>query len=185
MDGAKAVDIAFKSDIDLVLMDIDLGGDIDGHMAAVEILSVKNLPVLFLTAHVEKEMVEKVREVTRYGYALKTSGEYVLISSIEMVFDLFEAHEKTRESEENHRLLVEEINDIIFSLDRKGIYSYVSPRITEYTGYSSEDLAGINFLDFVYYEDRAYSTRQFLSLKEGIASSGEIRFIKKIEVYDK
>ena len=179
LDGAKAVDLALNSDIDLVLMDIDLGGDIDGHMAAVEILSLKNLPVLFLTAHVEKEIVEKVREVTRYGYALKTTGEYVLISSIEMVFDLFEAHEKTRESEENHRLLVEEINDIIFSLDCKGTYSYVSPRINEYTGYNPEDLAGHNFLDFVFYEDRDYSTRQFLSLKEGIASSGEIRFIKK------
>lgn len=179
ISGAKAIDTAVNNDIDLVLMDIDLGGVIDGHKAAREILARKNIPILFLTAHVEKEVVEKVREVTRYGYALKTTGEYVLMSSIEMVFDLFEAHEKTRESEENHRLLVEEINDIIFSLDEKGVYSYISPRIKEYADYDPEDFAGRGFLDFVYPEDFEYSRRQFLSLKEGIASSGEVRIKKK------
>jgi len=179
ISGAKAIDIALNNDIDLVLMDIDLGGVIDGHMAAREILAEKNVPVLFLTAHVEKEIVEKVREVTRYGYALKTTGEYVLISSIEMVFDLFEAHEKTRESEENHRLLVEEINDIIFSLDGRGGYAYISPRIKEYTDYKPEDFTGRNFIEFVYPEDVEYSKRQFASLKEGVASSGEVRIMKK------
>lgn len=179
ISGAKAIDAAVINDVDLVLMDIDLGGVIDGHTAAREILARKNIPVLFLTAHVEKEIVEKVREVTRYGYALKTTGEYVLMSTIEMVFDLFEAHEKTRESEENHRLLVEEINDVIFSLDEKGIYSYVSPRIKEYADYVPEDFTGRNFLEFVHQEDKEYSSRQFLSLKEGIASSGEIRIMQK------
>ncbi len=179
ISGSKAVDIALNNDVALVLMDIDLGGVIDGHMAAREILAVKNIPVLFLTAHVEKEIVEKVREVTRYGYALKTTGEYVLMSSIEMVFDLFEAHEKTRESEENHRLLVEEINDVIFSLDERGIYSYISPRIKEYADYEPDDFAGRSFLEFVYPEDVEYSKRHFLSLKDGVASSGEIRIMKK------
>lgn len=100
MSGVKAIDIALSNKVDLILMDIDLGGDIDGNRAAQDILSKKNVPVLFLTAHVEREMVEKVREITRYGYALKNTGEYVLLSSIEMVFELFEAHEKTRVSEE-------------------------------------------------------------------------------------
>ena len=156
MNGTKAIDIALNNridlilmDIDLILMDIDLGGDIDGNKAAQEILSKKNVPVLFLTAHVEREMVEKVRKVTRYGYALKNTGEYVLLSSIEMVLDLYEAHEKTRESEDKFRRLVEDVSDIIFSINAKGIFTYVSPRVKHYTDFSPEDVIGRSFHEFI------------------------------------
>jgi len=117
MSGEKAIEIALNNKIDLILMDIELGGDIDGNKAAQEILSKKNIPVLFLTAHVEREMVEKVRRVTRYGYALKNSGEHVLLSSIEMAFDLYEAYEKTRESEEQMKVLLREKEQLLRELN--------------------------------------------------------------------
>ena len=175
MSGARAVEIALNNKIDLILMDIDLGGDIDGNRAAQEILSKKNLPVLFLTAHVEREIVEKVRKITRYGYALKNTGEYVLLSSIEMVFDLFEAHEKTRESEENHRSLVEDINDIIFSMDDKGVFTYVSPRIEFYLNFRSMEIIGKNFDDFIITEDVEKAKISSGFLRQGVI------FLKSIE----
>jgi len=106
--GLKAFDIATaNNDIDLILMDIDLGSGIDGTEAAKLILARKNLPIVFLTSHAERDMVEKVRGITRYGYIIKNSGNFVLRSSIEMAFELFEAHrdievkmEALRESEE-------------------------------------------------------------------------------------
>ncbi|GAB1483382.1 hypothetical protein MASR2M78_21980 [Treponema sp.] len=81
--------------ISLVLMDIDLGRGMSGPEAAQEILKHKNVPIVFLTSHAELEMVEKVRDITRYGYVLKNSGEFVLRSSIEMAFELFNAHENS------------------------------------------------------------------------------------------
>lgn len=70
------------SDVDLVLMDIDLGPGIDGTEAARRILEKRQLPIVFLSAHSEREQVEKVRGVTRYGYVIKNSGDFVLKSSI-------------------------------------------------------------------------------------------------------
>jgi PAS domain S-box-containing protein len=179
ISGARAIEIALNNKIDLIIMDIDLGGEIDGNKAAQEILSKKNLPVLFLTAHIEREMVEKVRKVTRYGYALKNTGEYVLLSSIEMVFELFEAHEKTRESEENYRSLVEDINDVIFSMDEKGLFSYISPRVERFTEFKPEEIIGKSFHDFILQEDISSSSDQFEVLAAGGSFFEEFKWTKK------
>lgn len=84
---------------DLVLMDIDLGCDeMDGTDAAERILDRCNLPVVFLTSHTEKEYVDRARQVTRYGYVVKDSGEFVLIQSIETALELFQAHKDPSEN---------------------------------------------------------------------------------------
>jgi PAS domain S-box-containing protein len=100
--GEKAVEIVSSGEsIDLILMDIDLGAGIDGTETARQILSVSNIPIVFHTSHSERGMVEKVKGITRYGYVIKSSGDFVLQSSIEMAFELFDAHknlEKTVQS---------------------------------------------------------------------------------------
>ncbi|HOO72930.1 MAG TPA: PAS domain S-box protein [Spirochaetota bacterium] len=93
--GEQALDfIENSNDIGLVLMDIDLGKGMDGPQTAREILARRDIPIVFLTSHAEREIVEKVRGITRYGYVIKNSGDFVLQSSIEMAYDLFDANNK-------------------------------------------------------------------------------------------
>jgi PAS domain S-box-containing protein len=92
------------SEIRLVLMDIDLGGGIDGTEAAERILRNRHLPIVFLTSHTEKEYVERVRAITGYGYVIKSAGEFVLVESIRMALKLFEANERARREERTSRL---------------------------------------------------------------------------------
>lgn len=96
--GEEAIDVACAQPFNLILMDIDLGDGIDGTVAAEEILKCINLPILFHTSHTEEEYVERVKQITRYGYVVKNSGAFVLKSSIEMALELFEAHHTTKES---------------------------------------------------------------------------------------
>ncbi|MFH2115448.1 MAG: PAS domain S-box protein, partial [Spirochaetota bacterium] len=72
----------------------------DGPETASRILARKTLPIVFLTSHTEREYVERVRKITRYGYVVKNAGDFVLESAIEMAFTLFEAHETLREANE-------------------------------------------------------------------------------------
>lgn len=60
--------------IDLILMDIDLGSTIDGTEVAEHILKNVNIPLIFLSSHTEKEIVEKTEKITSYGYVVKNSG---------------------------------------------------------------------------------------------------------------
>src|SRR6056297_3190113 len=86
--------------IDIVLMDIDLEGGIDGVEATRRILSIRDLPVVFLTNHSERAYVKRVKQITNYGYVLKNGGEFVLLETINMAFSLFEARgEVEREKE--------------------------------------------------------------------------------------
>lgn len=62
------------------------------------------------------------------------------------------AEEALRESEKNYRELVENINDIIFKTDEKGVFTYMSP-LVERLGFRPEDLIGKHFREIIFPED--------------------------------
>ncbi|MFW5862839.1 MAG: response regulator, partial [Spirochaetota bacterium] len=117
-NGEEAVDvISADREIELVLMDIDLGSKIDGTEATRRILEIRALPVVFLTSHAEKEMVDRVKNITRYGYVLKNSGKFVLNEAITMAFDLFEAHNEAQKSREEVEVTNEELRVAIEEME--------------------------------------------------------------------
>ena len=89
--GEKAVQAVLDNilPIDLILIDIDLGSGIDGTQAAEKILTIRDIPVVFLSSHTEPEIVEKTERLTSYGYVVKNSGIVVLDASIKMAIKLF------------------------------------------------------------------------------------------------
>ncbi|WP_167883519.1 PAS domain S-box protein [Leptospira ognonensis] len=90
--GEEAIETMQKGPaIDLILMDIDLGTGMDGTVAAEQILADSDIPLLFLSSHTEKEVVEKTESITNYGYVVKASSFTVLDASIKMAFKLFAA----------------------------------------------------------------------------------------------
>ncbi len=120
-DAVQAIEKVRAHPVDLILMDIDLGqGKMDGTQAAEIILRDHDLPIVFLTSHSEKEMVDRVKGITRYGYVVKFAGDFVLIESINMAFELFESHKKLKESEENAQKLLQAIPDLVFRFSREG-----------------------------------------------------------------
>ncbi len=88
------VAVGNDADIDLVLMDIDLGPGIDGGEAAQRILAIRDLPIIFVASYEEGDKLDEVQDLTGYGYVLKSADDFVLFSSIEMAFHLFDAHQR-------------------------------------------------------------------------------------------
>ena len=93
LTGENAIDIVNTNPdgIALILMDIDLGKGIYGTEAAEQILRTNDIPVLFLSSHMEPEIVKKTEEITNYGYVVKSSVFTVLDASIKMALRLFAA----------------------------------------------------------------------------------------------
>ncbi len=128
--GEEAVKIVETDpDIDLILMDIDLGSGIDGTEAAEIILKGKDIPVVFLSSHTETEIVKKTEKITSYGYVVKNTSETVLDASIKMAYKLFEA--KTQKLEKEKALLDSEaLLNTIQQLTKVGGWEFDIEKIT-------------------------------------------------------
>jgi PAS domain S-box-containing protein len=92
--------------IGMALLDINLGPGIDGIEAAEEILSIRDVPVIFLSSHAEPEIMERVGHIPSYGYVTKSSGLPVLLASISAAYRLRDANERIK-AEIEGRLKVE------------------------------------------------------------------------------
>lgn len=148
--GEKSIEtVKSAEEIDLILMDIELGSGIDGTVAAQRILEMREIPIIFHTSHSEREMVEKVKGITRYGYVVKSSGDFVLQSSIEMAFELVEANRKVKENEKHFYELFDLAPLGYQSLDENGIFLEVNSRWLETLGYSRDEVIGRWFGDFL------------------------------------
>ncbi len=136
--GEKAIEAVKNNTIDLVLMDIDLGsGKMDGTEAAEKILRERELPIVFLTGHTERKMVERVKGITRYGYVIKNSGEFVLIESIQMAFELFNTHKALQTSENKYKTIFENSPLGIFRSTPEGRFLEVNSALAEMLGYAT------------------------------------------------
>jgi two-component system cell cycle sensor histidine kinase/response regulator CckA len=60
-----------------------------------------------------------------------------------------------RTSQQAYRELVENLNDVVFSLDALGLVTYLSPAIRDVSGYAPDELVGRPFLDVVQADDHA------------------------------
>ncbi|MGA1198387.1 MAG: histidine kinase N-terminal 7TM domain-containing protein, partial [Candidatus Latescibacterota bacterium] len=63
------------------------------------------------------------------------------------------AEEKLQESERQHRHVMNAINDIIFSIDLRGNYTFVNRAGRQITGYSSSEALGMNMTEIVAHKE--------------------------------
>lgn len=69
--GEEAVDLAKAHEPDLVLMDVHLGGGIDGLDAAEQINALRATPVIILTGFPDKVLIERGRASGVVAHLLK------------------------------------------------------------------------------------------------------------------
>lgn len=88
--GEKAVEKATQLCPDLVLMDIQLKGNIDGIQAAEQIWESLSIPVIFVTGHSDQCTLERATITAPFGYILKPVKEKELSVVISIALQRFE-----------------------------------------------------------------------------------------------
>lgn len=84
-----------------------------------------------------------------------------------------------QEKEGEYRHLVENMNEVIFTLDPRGRYTYVSPKITELTGFATAEIMGKRMIDFIHHNDLIGIQPQMKELTEGKDQVFEYRLLRK------
>ena len=82
--GEEAIEQAAEVRPDLVLMDIQLAGNMDGIQAADEIRRDYDIPVVYLTAYSDDKTLSRAKTTQPFGYLLKPFAERELHTSIEV-----------------------------------------------------------------------------------------------------
>jgi signal transduction histidine kinase len=88
--GEEALQFAAQMQPDLILMDINLVGSMDGIEAATEIRQRFNIPVVFLTSYSNAETLERARHAGSFGYLLKPFKTQEVRASIEMALSKYQ-----------------------------------------------------------------------------------------------
>ncbi len=105
-----------------------------------------------------------------------------LAGAIGVAIDVTEqtaAKEALRKSEKQYQELVENINDVLYSVDQEGTITYISPVIESVLGYRTDELIGQNFFNFIYGQDLERLRKDFSRSKILIGHQRDYRFVKK------
>jgi len=154
--GEEAITKAEKDDLDLVLMDIMLKGKMDGIEAAELIRSRFGIPVIFLSAYSDKDMLKRAKLALPSGYLLKPFQDRELKAIIEVALyadrvdtERKRAEEALRESEARFKDVSLSMADWIWEIDENDQYTFSSGKIKEVMGYEPDELLGKTPFDFM------------------------------------
>ncbi len=98
------------------------------------------------------------------------------------LIDVTESHlasERVRRSEERYRTLVETTQDLIWTVDTEGRFTFVSGTAERIYGHTAEELVGKHFLDFIPEEERELDAARFARAMTGEDSEGEAQLLRK------
>lgn len=119
--GEEAVTMARQLEPDLVLMDIVMPGKLDGIDAARIIRRETDIPIIFITAYTEREIVEKAKSIEPHGYMAKPLDTKVLEAAVDIALRKRDMERLLRDAEERYRSLTDDVLDSsavgIFVLD--------------------------------------------------------------------
>jgi|GEM_PF-738238 len=143
--GEDALEQIAGSRPSLVLMDIELMGEIDGIETARLIQERFDIPVIYLTAYVDDHRLAKAKETTPYGYIVKPFMDRELLATIEMAIHRHSLDRKLRESEQRYRAVVDKAAEGIIIIDC-GTRHIVeaNPGFIRLLGYDKDELSKLD-----------------------------------------
>jgi diguanylate cyclase (GGDEF)-like protein/PAS domain S-box-containing protein len=86
-------------------------------------------------------------------------------------------------SEERYRSLIENINDMVYELDREGTFKYVSPVCQRVLGYAPEEIIGKSYEELIHPEDLPALRESFERTLQGITEVSEFRISTKLGLW--
>lgn len=156
--GEQAIECVKRHSPDIILMDYDLAGDMDGVQTAREIRNHSNAQIVFLTAYSSREIIHRAMETRPCAYLVKPYSEPDLYAAIELALS---SKEKLRDRQENGKddlaswfhTFFDSSRDPAFVLTQDMNISEANPAACGCLGIEMDDLAGESIREFIPYFD--------------------------------
>ena len=181
--GEEAILSVAARQPDLILMDIELSGEISGITASRHIGAVSDIPVIFLSNHSEDAFVQEAKTASPYGYLVKPVFDRELAVTIEMVMYRHKLNQRLKESEERFRNLFQNVTSVaVQGYSADGSTLYWNQASENLYGYTAQEAIGRNLLDLIIPPemrvDVERAIQQMANTGQGIPAS-ELSFMRK------
>ena len=138
--GEQALILAEQLRPDLALMDVRLAGDLDGIATAQTIRERFSIPVVFLSAYVEQDILDRAKAAQPYGYLTKPFQSIELRMAIDLALTKHQAETQMRRIHEEHAAILRTAMDGFGMVDMEGRILEVNDAYCRMTGYTREEL---------------------------------------------
>ena len=151
--GKEAIDLAINLLPDLVIMDIQLEGDIDGIEASSKIREKCKIPVVYLTAHEDDVLFQRAKGTEPFAYIIKPFVDKELQKVIEIALYKDQQEKKIKTIEKYNQNIIQSSMDMIIAVNNDRKIIEFNKMAEESFGYTREEVMGkhINLL----YADKA------------------------------
>ena len=147
--GEEAIEKVKENKPDLILMDINLFGGMDGIEAASKIHSFSDIPVIYLTAYSDDKILSRAKITEPCSYLIKPFRDRELQINIEIALYKHTMEKKLKESyeiirEKNQWLVaaIESIGDAVIATDPQGTIKLMNPIAEALTGWKQNEALG-------------------------------------------
>jgi diguanylate cyclase (GGDEF)-like protein/PAS domain S-box-containing protein len=149
--GDEVIELARTLKPDLVLMDIQLSGSMDGISAAHAIHSQLALPVVFVTAFAADDILARAKLTEPYGYILKPFSEREMRTVIEMALHKHQADASLRKTAAalhaahlHSQAILDNVVNAVITINEAGFMESFNLAACAMFGYSANEAIGNN-----------------------------------------
>ncbi|MDQ7085838.1 MAG: response regulator [Sulfurovum sp.] len=118
-DNALDTIVALKSiECDMLLLDIDIKGSMDGIQLARHILKERSIPIVFITSHNDDETVEELLELAPYGFVSKPFSPRAINVTMKIAYKRYLTHSSIFYTEEDKKERDIILDESLYLFDR-------------------------------------------------------------------
>lgn len=117
--GEEALERIEKQKPDVVLADIHLDGDMDGIELARRITSLHRIPVIYITAYSDREVLDRAKITDPSGYIVKPVRDSQLKVNIELALERCKREKERNAALEVYLRTIEELRDELDGRNRR------------------------------------------------------------------
>lgn len=147
--GEEALEIVNSHEPDIILMDINLEGNLDGIEYAKSINSSFSIPFVYITSSSDYSTIERAKESNAYGYIIKPFSKKDLRATVEMALLRHHMESRIKDNENRVFTILNSIVDSVIVVDESGEIDFINASASRMLDLSEEDVLGKSVSDII------------------------------------
>ncbi len=154
--GEDAVLAISQNNPDIILMDIELAGYLDGIETAERIKSTFECPIIYLSGRVDDSTFERSKMTDPFAFLIKPFKPRELVNSIEMALYKFQTDKIIKNNEQRVLTTFDSIGEGLIVTDKKAQIKMINPLAEKILGKNSSLIIGKNICDMIHVDNSEY-----------------------------